>query len=95
MNQLNRTNPAIKYYYLGFYIHGCVKMRYKRKFKPCELVCPVTYEWVGFDERVVGVLDREGYAVLSEGGGEGEKSDEDVERVCGFILNYLYLTSYN
>jgi arginine-tRNA-protein transferase len=27
--QLSREIPDIKYYYLGFYVHTCVKMRYK------------------------------------------------------------------
>eukprot|EP00842_Homolaphlyctis_polyrhiza_P005180 jgi/Hompol1/5663/HPOL_002051-RA len=33
--------PNIQYYYMGYYIHSCQKMRYKAGFKPCDLLCPV------------------------------------------------------
>jgi len=39
------THPAITNYYLGFYIHSCVKMRYKGKYFPSFLSCPETYTW--------------------------------------------------
>jgi len=39
------THPSITNYYLGFYIHSCVKMRYKGKYSPSYLSCPETYTW--------------------------------------------------
>lgn len=32
--ELNKVYPDLQYYYMGYYIHSCVKMRYKvsRKF---------------------------------------------------------------
>lgn len=41
-----RAHPQFHYYYMGFYIDTCVKMRYKGDFFPSELLCPVTYHWV-------------------------------------------------
>ncbi|KAI8038522.1 hypothetical protein M5D96_008422 [Drosophila gunungcola] len=38
--------PALKYYYMGFYIHSCPKMRYKGKLSASYLLCPETYEWL-------------------------------------------------
>ena len=35
----------LKYYYMGFYIHSCKKMRYKGEYKPSELLCPTTLHW--------------------------------------------------
>jgi arginine-tRNA-protein transferase len=35
-----------QFYYLGYYIESCTKMRYKTDYKPSELLCPVTYRWV-------------------------------------------------
>lgn len=35
----------LQYYYMGFYIHQCEKMRYKGEYKPSELLCPVTNQW--------------------------------------------------
>jgi arginine-tRNA-protein transferase len=36
--------PSLQYYYLGYYIHSCNKMRYKAAYRPSELLCPVRYE---------------------------------------------------
>ena len=35
----------MQYYYMGFYIDSCVKMKYKGKYTPSYLLCPVTYGW--------------------------------------------------
>lgn len=43
---LSRRLPNLHYYYMGFYIHTCKKMRYKAGYKPSDLLCPVTYTWV-------------------------------------------------
>ncbi|CAF1223886.1 unnamed protein product [Rotaria sordida] len=43
--RLAREIPDIKHYYLGFYVHTCVKMRYKGQYKPSYLLCPETYTW--------------------------------------------------
>ena len=36
---------GLKYYYMGFYIHSCEKMRYKGDYQPSELLCPTSLEW--------------------------------------------------
>lgn len=38
-------NPELFYYYMGFYIHSCPKMRYKSQYHPSFLLCPETYKW--------------------------------------------------
>jgi len=38
--------PELFYYYMGFYIHSCPKMRYKSQYHPSFLLCPETYEWI-------------------------------------------------
>ncbi|KAI5084009.1 hypothetical protein GOP47_0000178 [Adiantum capillus-veneris] len=40
---------SLEYYYLGYYIHTCPKMRYKGAYRPSELLCPVKFQWVPFD----------------------------------------------
>lgn len=40
--------PDFKYYYQGYYIGSCSKMEYKADYAPCQLLCPITYEWVEF-----------------------------------------------
>ena len=41
----SEKTPSLKYYYLGYYIHDCPKMRYKAEYAPSELKCPVTGLW--------------------------------------------------
>ncbi|XP_063829520.1 arginyl-tRNA--protein transferase 1-like isoform X2 [Ostrinia nubilalis] len=43
--ELHKTCPELKYYYMGYYIHSCRKMRYKGNFSPSDLLCPETYKW--------------------------------------------------
>ena len=37
------------YYYLGYYIHSCTKMKYKAEYKPSKLLCPVSQRWVDYE----------------------------------------------
>ncbi|XP_053983187.1 arginyl-tRNA--protein transferase 1 isoform X3 [Hylaeus volcanicus] len=63
--ELNRASENLKYYYMGFYIHTCPKMRYKARMKPSKLLCPETYAW--FDiEPCLKKLDKEKYSRLND-----------------------------
>ncbi|XAR71936.1 Arginyltransferase [Bertholletia excelsa] len=57
--------PSLEYYYLGYYIHSCPKMRYKAAYRPSELLCPLRYQWVPFDI-ARPLLDQKPYVVLSD-----------------------------
>ncbi|XP_006654483.2 arginyl-tRNA--protein transferase 2-like isoform X2 [Oryza brachyantha] len=57
--------PNLQYYYLGYYIHSCNKMRYKAAYRPSELLCPVRYKWVCYDI-AKRLLDRSLYSSLSD-----------------------------
>ncbi|XP_044296142.1 arginyl-tRNA--protein transferase 1 isoform X2 [Varanus komodoensis] len=48
--QLHEKAPDLSYYYMGFYIHSCPKMRYKGQYRPSELLCPETYVWVPIEQ---------------------------------------------
>lgn len=40
MNQeLYRQNPQFRYYYMGYYVHDCPKMNYKRQYHSSYLLC--------------------------------------------------------
>ncbi|KAJ3236567.1 Arginyl-tRNA--protein transferase 1 [Chytriomyces hyalinus] len=43
--QFAQMIKGLQYYYMGYYIHSCPKMRYKAQFKPSELLCPKMYTW--------------------------------------------------
>ena len=40
------AKAGLPYYYLGYYIESCPKMKYKGDYHPSELLCPTTYRWV-------------------------------------------------
>lgn len=46
---VSHRSSQFKYYYLGFYIHSCQKMKYKAEYKPSDLLCPTTKNWVDFE----------------------------------------------
>ncbi|XP_044238140.2 arginyl-tRNA--protein transferase 1 isoform X6 [Ursus arctos] len=64
--QLHQKTSQLSYYYMGFYIHSCPKMKYKlcflwtqsqsRKtgangqYRPSDLLCPETYVWVPIEQ---------------------------------------------
>lgn len=71
---------SLQYYYLGYYIHSCSKMRYKAAYRPSELLCPLRYQWVSFDN-AKRLLDRKQYVVLSDYASlenEGDLLDNNV-----------------
>lgn len=47
-----RDTLRLPYYYLGYYIESCQKMRYKAEYKPSQLLCPKYYKWVDASEAV-------------------------------------------
>ncbi|KAB8290285.1 hypothetical protein EYC80_011150 [Monilinia laxa] len=46
-----------QYWYAGFYIHNCVKMRYKGDYSPQYILNPETYNWVLLDGALRAKLD--------------------------------------
>eukprot|EP01135_Chromosphaera_perkinsii_P000749 Nk52_evm37s151 gene=Nk52_evmTU37s151 len=63
VKSMGTVDDEMKYYYLGYYIHSCPKMNYKRQFRPSELLCPITYQWVDFDA-AIKFLDKSKYCCL-------------------------------
>ncbi|XP_011343621.2 arginyl-tRNA--protein transferase 1 isoform X1 [Ooceraea biroi] len=63
--QLNKIVSDLKYYYMGFYIHTCPKMRYKARMQPSKLLCPETYVWCDIEPCLIK-LDKEKYSRLNE-----------------------------
>ena len=75
--QLVRTIPSLRYYYMGFYIHSCPKMRYKGAYSPSFLLCPETNTWHRIEE-CRGKLDVQKYSRF-----HADAEAEDVSRFSG------------
>ena len=56
VREQSKICPAFEYYYLGYYLHTCHRMRYKASFSPSELLCPTTFTWVSISD-VMDQLD--------------------------------------
>ncbi|KAH8298438.1 hypothetical protein KR044_002979 [Drosophila immigrans] len=78
--------PALKYYYMGFYIHSCTKMRYKGKLSASSLLCPETYIWVPLTDDIRSKLDAEQYQRLNP-----VATDKDVNEFVNQNVNDVQL----
>jgi arginine-tRNA-protein transferase len=54
-----------QYYYMGYYIHTCTKMRYKGDYKPQHVLDPESYDWNPLDGELKSLLDKKTYVSLS------------------------------
>lgn len=69
-------NQGRKYYYLGYYIESCRKMRYKAEYRPSQILCPIKFRWVDAVEaqrRLVSISPTHHYGQLYM----GNNSDEE------------------
>ncbi|KAJ5125558.1 hypothetical protein N7448_004877 [Penicillium atrosanguineum] len=53
------------FYYMGYYIHSCVKMRYKGDFRPQYILDPETNEWDPLAGELTEKLNKRSYVSLS------------------------------
>lgn len=93
--QLNRTAPDLKYYYMGFYIHSCPKMRYKANLSPSYLLCPETYFWFPV-EKCIPLLDIKPYSRLNyeaDAVDENKCEQQDIDNIL-ILLNYRTCVPY-
>lgn len=70
-----------QYYYMGYYIHSCAKMRYKGEYKPSYLLDPETYDWNPLDGELRQLLDAKSYVSLSRERrlNEGGSTHNDID----------------
>ncbi|RDW90334.1 arginyltransferase [Aspergillus mulundensis] len=54
-----------KYYYMGYYIHSCQKMRYKGTFRPQHILDPESHTWDPLDGELATKLNTRPYVSFS------------------------------
>lgn len=54
-----------EYYYMGYYIHRCKKMRYKGDYKPQFVLDYHTLKWDVLDDEMMRLMDKRKYASMS------------------------------
>uniref|UniRef100_A0A915Q444 Arginyl-tRNA--protein transferase 1 n=1 Tax=Setaria digitata TaxID=48799 RepID=A0A915Q444_9BILA len=87
--ELAEERPLLHYYYMGFYIHSCQKMRYKSHFHPSDLLCDRSFTWVPL-EKCLEVMQRYGERVEAFALGAPVAEKCPVESVkCLYKMNVL------
>ncbi|KEQ71216.1 arginine-tRNA-protein transferase 1 [Aureobasidium namibiae CBS 147.97] len=71
-----------EFYYMGYYIHSCVKMRYKGDYKPQYVLDPETYEWNPLEGEVRELMAQQKYVSLSR-----ERSHKKGEEGIPYLLD--------
>jgi arginyl-tRNA--protein-N-Asp/Glu arginylyltransferase len=56
--EYTKSIVQLPYYYLGYYIESCQKMRYKADYRPSQLLCPTHYEWVDATGTAIPMLQQ-------------------------------------
>lgn len=54
-----------RYWYPGYYIHSCPKMKYKVDYTPQYVLDPETLDWDLLDKEALAIFDRQPYVSLS------------------------------
>lgn len=65
-----------RYWYPGYYIHSCPKMRYKIDYSPQYVLDPETLGWDLLDKDALAVLDRQPYMSMSRERAKKEKGKD-------------------
>lgn len=68
-----------KYYYMGYYIHSCAKMRYKADYKPQHVLDPVSLEWSELDEDLKSKMAEHVLASRSKEGNQQTPNSGNLE----------------
>ena len=50
-----QTTDAFRWYYMGYWIPSCPKMRYKGDYRPSELLCPTSLAWFALADVEAGI----------------------------------------
>jgi arginyl-tRNA---protein transferase len=70
-----------RWYMMGFYIHGCKKMKYKVDYHPQHILDPESYTWDLLDDDVKRRLDVRKYVSLSRERRENIETPTNSDRV--------------
>ena len=56
--EYTKSSVRLPYYYLGYYIESCQKMKYKADYQPSQLLCPTYYRWVDATGTAIPLLQQ-------------------------------------
>lgn len=85
--QLAQICPELKYYYLGFYIPNCPKMRYKANLNPSYLLCSEKFTWHLLDNVLKSEIDAVKYKRFNDADEQVDKMKEDYLKYVTILCN--------
>lgn len=75
-----------RWWYSGYYIHSCSKMRYKIDYSPQYVLDPETLEWDHLDKEALAIFDKKHYVSLSrERAGLVDHEGDQEKKVNGHL----------
>ncbi|KAG9248582.1 arginine-tRNA-protein transferas-like protein 1 [Calycina marina] len=66
-----------RWWYAGFYIHSCIKMKYKGDYSPQHMLDPESYGWDLLDQHMKQRLDEHKYVSMSSNTSSSGDKEED------------------
>ncbi|KAL1839618.1 hypothetical protein VTJ49DRAFT_1321 [Mycothermus thermophilus] len=67
-----------RWWYPGYYVHGCAKMRYKTEYKPQQVLDPEDLSWYPLDEQALALFDKSHYVCFSRAGQSQHQQQREV-----------------
>ena len=68
-----------RWWYPGYYVHNCAKMRYKIEYKPQYVLDPEDLGWYLLDKEALALFDKGHYVCLSRKGVTGESASPSAQ----------------
>lgn len=59
------VEEGYEFYWMGYYIQSCVKMRYKGEYQPMEWLDPESYKWYALDDKAKKAMAEKNYVSFS------------------------------
>ncbi|KAK8025134.1 arginine-tRNA-protein transferase [Apiospora arundinis] len=73
------TENGYRWWYPGYYIHTCPKMKYKMDYTPQFLLDPDTLKWEKVDDKLLALFDSKGYLEMPKSHTDGEETTGPVD----------------
>jgi len=74
-----------RWWYPGYYIHNCPKMRYKIDYSPQYVLDPETLEWDRLDKDALAIFDKQHYVSLSKERSRAADNQGAEEKANGHV----------
>lgn len=86
VQQLAKHLDSLQYYYMGYYVHSCAKMRYKGRFLPSDLLSPVQSNTWHDITQCTPLLDIDKFTTFADLQVMGVRGEEEAKEDVGEVM---------